>query len=79
MLKEKNPLLKLDLKREDSFISNEIFSIYENVFSLYDLILSNPFENLWFELFSIILGYCQLGLYLFDSTVRIQIIIFNIF
>ena len=71
MITESNPLLKLILKREDSFIYNKIISIYESIYSLYDFILNDPFENLWFELLSIILGYGHLALFLFDSTVRI--------
>lgn len=69
MLKEKNPLLKLKLKKERSFIFNIKYIIFESLYSLYDLILENPIDNFWFECFNIIIGYIQLIIFMFDRTV----------
>ena len=78
MLKENNPLLKLKLKKEEPIIIDVINSIFESIYALYDFILLDPLENFWFECFSIILSYCQLGLFIFDKIVRINIFIIYI-
>jgi hypothetical protein len=70
MIRENSQLLKLNLKKEQSFISLIRKSIYDCLFSLFDLILENPFENIWYESISIILGYLQLIVFLLDRTVR---------
>ena len=69
MIKEKNPLLKLKLRKSVSPLMNLYNDNVESFFDLYDLILESPFENIWFETIHILLGYCQLMSYLFDGTV----------
>ena len=76
MLKENNPLLILKLKKEKTKISNIINNIFEALYSLYDLILEDPIENIWLEYLNIILGYGQLSLFIFEEIVRIQLFIF---
>ena len=71
MLKGKNPLLKINLKSQKSFLFQLIKNIVESVYSLFDLILENPIENIWLEGFSIVVGYCQLIIYMTDRTVSI--------
>lgn len=76
MLKEKNPLLKLKLKKENTKISIIINNFFEDIYILYDLILENPIENIWFECFNLIFSYGQLSLFIFDKIVRIQLFTF---
>jgi hypothetical protein len=74
MLKEKNPLLKMKIKQEKSFLYVLIKSFNESLYSIYDLILEEPYENLWYECISIIFQYLQLIIYIFDKTVRLYIL-----
>ena len=69
MLKENNPLLKLDIKEKKSFLFNIIIKVLESFYSLFDLILEDPLENFWYEIVSIVLGYIQILYYLIDKTV----------
>ena len=69
MLKEKNPLLKLKLKKEKKLISNFLGDFIEGFYALYDFILENPIENFWYECFNIILSYLQLISLAFSETV----------
>ena len=75
MLKEKNPLIKMKIEKEKSFLYNFIKSINESLYSLFDLILEEPYESLWYECVSIIFQYLQLIIYFFDKTVRRYIFI----
>ena len=57
MLKDKNPLLKLNLI-EKKFILTEIsIKIFESFYKLFDIILEDPIENFWFEFLGIAMGY----------------------
>lgn len=69
MLKDNKILLKFNFKKEKSFVLELKKIVYESIYSLFNLIMENPFENIWYESLSIILGYSQLILYLFDRTV----------
>ena len=70
MLKEKNPLPKLELKEEISLITHIINNFFESIYALYDYILDNPIENFWFECITIVLSYLQLISFAFDKIVR---------
>ena len=69
MIKEKSQLLRLNLSKKDSSFELKS-SLYESFYSLYSLILEDPIENFWLELFHILFGYLQLIAYLFDSIVN---------
>ena len=69
MLKENNPLLKLDIKEKKSYLFSIITKVLESFYVLFDLILEDPLENFWYEIVSIILGYIQILYYLIDKTV----------
>ena len=69
MLKEKNPLLKIELKNKESYIIHMIIKILEAFYELYDLILEDPIENFWYEFLAIVIGYLQIIYYFFDKTV----------
>ena len=69
MLKEKNPLLKLKLEKEDSIIIGITKIVFEAFYDIFNLILEDPLENFWYEFLGIIFGYAHLFLYLFDKTV----------
>ena len=71
MIREKNPLLKLELKKEKSIIFNNINDIFECLYELYDLMLDNPIENIWYECLSIVISYFQLISLMFDKIVSI--------
>ena len=77
MIKEKNPLLKLKLKKSVSLFMNLYNNNVESFFDLYDTLLEAPFENIWFETIHILFGYCQLMAYLFDGTVSSIFIIIS--
>lgn len=69
MLKEKNPLLKIKLKKEELFLTKIIQNIFESIYTIFGLILKDPIENFWYEYIGIIISYAQILLYLFDKTV----------
>ena len=75
MLKENNPLLKMKLNQGKKFLYILIKSINESLYSIFDLILEEPYESLWYECVSIIFQYLQLIIYFFDKTVRRYIFI----
>ena len=77
MIKEKSQLLKLNLSKKDSHFELKN-SLYESFYSLYSLILEDPIENFWFELFHILFGYLQLIAYLFDSIVNIKFLMITL-
>ena len=66
MLKEKNPLLKLKFEKEKSFFIKFYNSFTEAFYCLFDLIMEDPIESLWFECFHIFFGYTQIIAYLFE-------------
>ena len=70
MLKEKNPLLKLNIKINEETITNLNGNFFEGLFSLYDFILEDPIENFWYECFNIIISYLQLISFSFYESVR---------
>ena len=72
MLKEKNPVLKIKIKIENSSSINNIF---ESLYTLYDFILKDPIEIFFLYFFSILLSYLHLIAFIFEDTV--SIIIFN--
>jgi hypothetical protein len=75
MLKENNPLLKMKLNQGKEFLCILIKSINESLYSLFDLIVEEPYESMWYKCISIIFEYLQLIIYIFDKTVSHYIII----
>ncbi len=71
MLKEKHPLLKLELKSKKGALNKIIKQSYNALFTLYYLILEDTIENIIYEMMSIIIGYLQLIIFIFDFTVRL--------
>jgi hypothetical protein len=71
MLKEKSPLLNIEIKNEKSLKFNNINDIFECLYELYDLMLDNPIENIWYECLSIVISYLQLIALMFDKIVSI--------
>ena len=69
MLKEKNPLFKIKLKKEELFITKIIQNIFEPIYSIFGLILKDPIKNFWYEYIGIIISYAQILLYLFDKKI----------
>ena len=76
MLKEKNPVLKLKIKIENSTSVNKIF---ESLYSLYHFILNEPIEIFFLDFLSILLSYLQLIAFIFEDTVSIIKNINNIY
>ena len=74
MLIEKHPLLKLKLKRQKDIINKIIHESYNALFTLYYLILEDTIENIVYEWISIVFGYLQLIIFIFDDTVRLILI-----
>ena len=79
MLQGNNPLLKINLKSQKSFLFKLIKNIIDSIYLLFDLILENPIENIWLESFNIVYGYCQIIVYMTDKTVSIIFIYFKNF
>ena len=71
MLKEKTPLINLEIKNEKSLKFNNINDIFECLYELYDFMLDNPIENIWYECLSIVISYFQLISLMFDKIVSI--------
>ena len=69
MLKEKNPLLKLKIKQEKSIITRVLKNIFESLFGLFELILDDPIENIYFEIISLFICYIQIIMFIFNETV----------
>ena len=69
MIREKNPLLKLKIKKRKSTLYEFYYSNSESLYELFDLIIENSIENFWYECINILLGYIQLIAYMFDPTV----------
>ena len=69
MLKEKHPLLKLQLKSKKDSLNKKIQESYNALFTLFHLILEDTIENIIYEWINIILGYLQLIIFIFDNTV----------
>ena len=71
MLKEKNPLLKLELEKNKPKLTKIMNFSFEALYELYEFLLDSPIENLWYEYAIIILSYLQLIALIFDETVSI--------
>ena len=69
MLKEKNPLLHIDIKEEELDIKKIMKYIFKSLYIIFDLILENPIENFWYEFMAIIISYIQILFCLFEKTV----------
>ena len=69
MLKEKNPLIKIKIKKEISIFKKIINNLLESLFVLFELILDDPIENLWFEIISLFICYIQMIMFIFNETV----------
>ena len=69
MIQEKNPLIDLEFSPKSSKFKNLYDKTTESLYSLFDLILESPIENIVFEILIISLGYLQLIAFIFDPTV----------
>ena len=69
MLKEKNPLLKLKLKKEKTLYNKLLNNIIQAIYVLFELILDDPIENFWFEILSLFICYIQIIMFIFNETV----------
>ena len=68
-MKEKNPLLIIQLNKKVSKLSQFYKDFFEGLYALFFLMLDDIFENFWYECISISLGYFQLLIYILDETV----------
>ena len=68
MLKDKNPVLKIKIKVENSSSVNKF---YEALFSLYDYLLNDSIEIFFLDFLGILLSYLQLIAFIFEDTVSI--------
>ena len=71
MIKEKNPLLELEFKKQNIILSNIFNNFCEAFYALYNFILQDPIENFWYECFSVLLSYLQLISFLFSEAVSL--------
>ena len=70
MLKENNPLLKLEIKKEKSFFRKILHNTLQSLYALFELILDAPIENFLFEITSLFICYIQIIMFIFNETVR---------
>ena len=59
----------MKLKKEKSIITRIINKIYESLFGLFELILTEPIENIYFEIISLLICYIQIIMFIFNETV----------
>ena len=71
MIQEKNSIINIKLSKKSSTFNTLYKQISESLYLLFDLILENPIENIWFECLVILIGYSQLILFIFDPTVSV--------
>ena len=64
-----NQEVKVKLKNRKSKISEIYKNASESIYVLFDKILEDPVENIFYEFLSISLGYIQLLIYIIDKTV----------
>lgn len=69
MLKQKNPLLKLKIKKEKTLYNKLLNNIIQAIYVLFELILDDPIENFWFEILSLFICYIQIIMFIFNETV----------
>ena len=69
MLKENNSLLNLKLVKEKSLLTKVGKKIIEALYELYELLLIDPIENIYFEIISLFIGYLQIIIFIFNETV----------
>ena len=69
MLKENNSLLNLKLVKEKSLLTKEGKKFLEALYELFELLLIDPIENIYFEIISLFLGYLQIIMFIFNETV----------
>ena len=68
MIKEKNPLINLDLEKKQSIFIEYYNVISDSLYSLFDLIIEDPIESFCLECFQEFFAYFQLVAYIFDSA-----------
>ena len=60
MIKEKCSILKCKEKNNKLKISTSFNNFFESLYALYDYMLEDPIENIWYECISIIISYLQI-------------------
>ena len=72
MIKDVNSLFEFNNEKDKAKESQYFNTILENIYTLYELILDDPIENIWYECISIIISYLQIISYMFDNSVSIK-------
>ena len=69
MLKENNSLLNLKIIKEKSLLTKVGKKFIEALYELFELLLIDPVENIYFEIISLFIGYLQIIMFIFNETV----------
>ena len=69
MLKENNSLINLKLIKEKSLLTKVGKKFFEALYELFELLLIDPFENIYLEIICILIGYLQIIAFIFNETV----------
>ena len=69
MLNENNSLLNLKLKKEKSILIKVGKKYLEALYELFELLLIDSIENIYFEIISLFIGYLQIIMFIFNETV----------
>ena len=70
-MKEKCSILKMKEKKSESKLSDSVNNLCESLYALYDYILEDPIENLWYECISVIITYFQIMSFMFKKEVSL--------
>ena len=66
-------ILNLNLSSNETKAS-KFTEFCNGLFILFYFIMKKPLDNFWFECISILIQYFQMGIFIIDSTVSINII-----
>lgn len=64
-------ILKAEIIQKESKIELSIKNLLDGFFLIFDYILKDPLDNLWWECISIIIQYLQLIIFIVDEIVSL--------
>ena len=71
MINKNTQLLDIQFNQKISFFAKLYKEFIEGFYALFCFMLDDPIENFWYECISILLGYFQLLILIFDETVSL--------
>jgi len=68
-MSENKKILNAEIMKKESEQVEKIRKIFEGIYVIFYYILKDPFDNFWWECFSLVTQYSQLIIFIFDETV----------